>query len=841
MHWKRMALPSGEDVIAEYESRRSGLSEQEVRDRLFRYGKNTLRQESSPWREILLRRLQSSFLYLLVGASVLSFALGQRLEALLIALFILINISLEAYQEYHSVRSLSLLRRYLVSHVRVRRSGEVVEVNGEEIVPGDIVLVSAGDRLVADMRFFVTTSLAIDESVMTGEADPVIKQETPVHFANTEMHQASNIGFAGTVVVSGRGEGVVIATGRETALGDIAKLTEDVNHETRFEKGLHQFSRFIVRLVAVTLFGVFIANVILRHGETSTAELLIFSLALAVSVIPEALPVIITVCLSRGSLHLIKKKVVVKRLSAIEDLGSIDILCADKTGTLTENALVVTDIQGKDEETALELASIASIEPLLHRGMLRDPFDLALWHRLSEPEKASVIGVERLEVLPFDPKRRRNSVLIRRGKETLLIVRGAYEEVLALTKLSRKEQEYWIRWGSERGKEGKRILAVASRTFARKPKLTSNLEQDLNFVGLIAFEDPVKKSAPDTVLEAKKLGITVKILTGDSKEVAGAVAHAVGLIADPSLVTTGAELMALTPDEQRERVYSQHVFARVSPEEKYLIIRLLQEKHDVGFLGEGINDAPALRLANVALVVKGAADIAKESADVVLLQRNLGTIITGIREGRTIFANILKYLRITLTSNFGNFLSVAVASLFLPFVPLLPIQILLLNLLSDFPMLAVATDTVDAEELTQPKDYNPRSVVLVTLGLGFLSSIFDLSLFTILYRQGAEIMQSAWFSLSVLTEIILIFSLRTKLPFYRSVRPSWLLIGLSFLAVGIALTLPGSLLGQRVFGFSQESVLVLPLILLLAVLYFLATEYVKRFSWAKQSFETKRS
>lgn len=839
MHWKRMALQAGEDVIAEYESRRSGLSEQEVRDRIIRHGRNTLRQESSPWKDILLRRFQSSFLYLLIGASILSFALGQKLEALLIVLFIFINLSLEAYQEYHSVKSLALLRRYLVSHVRVRRQGEVVEVNSEEVVPGDIVLVSAGDRLVADLRFFVTTGLSVDESVMTGETDAVAKQEDRIHFSHTEMHQASNIGFAGTVVASGRGEGVVIATGRETALGDIAQLSEEVSHETRFEKGLHQFSRFIVRLVAITLFGVFIANVILRHGETSTTELLIFSLALAVSVIPEALPVIITVCLSRGSLHLAKKKVVVKRLSAIEDLGSIDILCADKTGTLTENALVVTDIQSSDRETTLELASIASLEPLLHRGMLRDPFDLALWHRLSEPEKASVIGVERLEVLPFDPKRRRNSVLIRRGKETLLIVRGAYEEVIALTTLSPKEQAEWVQWGIDRGKEGKRILAVATRVFARKPKLSSGLEQELEFVGLIAFEDPVKQSAASTILEAKKLGITVKILTGDSKEVAGAVAHRVGLIADPRLVTTGAEFRLLTPEEQRERVVSQHVFARVSPEEKFLIIRLLQEKHEVGFLGEGINDAPALRLANVALVVKGAADIAKESADVVLLQRNLGTIITGIREGRTIFANILKYLRITLTSNFGNFLSVAIASLFLPFVPLLPIQILLLNLLSDFPMIAVATDTVDAEELTQPKNYDPRSVVLVTLGLGFLSSLFDLSLFALLYREGAEVMQSAWFTLSVLTEIILIFSLRTKFPFYRSVRASGLLMVLSVVAIGMALILPGSLLGQKVFGFSQESVLVLPLILFLAGAYFVSTEFVKRFSWARRSFEEK--
>lgn len=834
-----MALPAGEDVIAEFESRRSGLSEQEVRERIGRFGQNTLRQSVSPWKEIITRRLQSSFLYLLIGAAVLSFALGQRIESLLIVLFIIINVSLEGYQEYHSARSLELLRRYLVSHVRVRRSGQVVEVNGEEIVPGDIVLVSAGDRLVADMRFFVSTGLMADESVMTGEAEPVIKGNAPLHFSKTEIHEASNIGFAGTVVVSGRGEGVVIATGKETALGDIAKLSESIDHETVFEKGLKQFSRFIVRLVAGTLFAVFIANVILRQGESSITELLIFSLALAVSVIPEALPVIITVALSRGSLKLAEKKVVVKRLSAIEDLGSIDILCTDKTGTLTENEMVVSDIGGHDSEQILELASIASIEPLLHRGMLRDPFDLALWHRLSEPEKASVIGIERLETLPFDPKRRRNSVLIRRGKQTLLIVRGAFEEVLTLTTLSEKEKKQWMSWGGKRGEEGKRVLAVATRKFSRKPKLTSKIEEELVFVGLIAFEDPVKRSAQDTIKEAAKLGITVKILTGDSREVAGAVAYQVGLITDPKQVTTGAELREQSPAEQRAWVQKHHVFARVSPEEKYLIIKLLQEQHEVGFLGEGINDAPALRLANVALVVKGAADIAKESADVVLLQKNLRTIIEGIREGRTIFANILKYLRITLTSNFGNFSSVAIASLFLPFVPLLPIQILLLNLLSDFPMIAVATDTVDPEELEKPRSYDPRSVVFTTIGFGLISSLFDLTLFSLLYQQGAATTQTAWFLLSVLTEIILIFSLRTRLPFYRSTRPSSILITLSLVALVLVVSIPASTLGRNIFGFSQESTVIFPLILGLTALYFLATELVKRFQWFRYTSEQK--
>lgn len=840
MEWKRLALALAEDVVVELGSRQSGLLDHEVRDRQRRFGPNTLRQTTSPWRGIVARRLQSSFLYLLLGAAILSFALGQRIEALLIGLFIIVNVSLETYQEYHSVRSLELLRRYLVSHVRVRRRGEVVEVKSEELVPGDIVLVSAGDRLVADLRFLDTTGLAIDESVMTGEGEPVVKSSEPLHHARTEMYEAENIGFAGTVVTSGKGEGVVIATARQTALGDITELSETADHETRFEKGLHQFSRFIVRLVAGTLFAVFIANVILRHGESSIAELLIFSLALAVSVIPEALPVIITVALSRGSLHLAKKKVVVKRLSAIEDLGSIDILCTDKTGTLTENAMVVSAVQSSDQHATLKLASMASHEPFLQHGLIHDPFDLALWQRLTESEKATVVGVERLEVLPFDPKRRRSSVLVRLHQQTRLIVRGAYEEVLDLCALlTPEERAAWMTWGRHEGQAGRRVLAIATRTFGRKPKLTSKLETELTLEGFISFEDPIKASTAATLAEAERLGITMKILTGDSKEVAGAIAHQVGLIADPSQVTTGAELRHLPVAEQRRRVLEQHVFARVSPEEKYLIIKLLQEKHEVGFLGEGINDAPALRLAHVALVVKGAADIAKESADVVLLQNNLSTIITGIREGRTIFANILKYLRITLTSNFGNFISVALASLFLPFVPLLPIQILFLNLISDFPMIAIATDTVDRSELERPRNYSPRLVVLSTLGLGAISSLFDILLFTMFASDGPAVTQTAWFTLSALTEIILIFSLRTTFAFYQTVRPPWALMLLSGLAVLTVFAFPLSSMGQEIFGFTKDPLLFLPTILVLTILYFLATEMAKW--WWRTRYAPKAS
>ena len=826
-----MALPEPEDVIVEMRSRRSGLSQTEVRERLSEYGPNRLNQEVSPWPAMIRRRFRSSFLYLLLAAALLSFFLGERLEALLIFLFVVINVGLESYQEYHSEQSLRLLRKYLVSHVRVRRSGEIVLIESHEVVPGDIVLVEAGDRLAADIRFFLTRSIAVDESVITGESVPVVKTHDPLQFPKSDMSEAANIGFTGTVVTSGRGEGVVFATGKETSLGDIANLTEEPRHETSFEKGLNHFSRFILRLVAGTLLFIFIANVFLRRGETNVAELLIFSLALAVSVIPEALPVITTVTLSRGSIRLAQKKVVVKRLSAIEDLGSISVLCTDKTGTLTENALAVADVHAENRELCLRLASIASVEPSIHRSVLRDPFDLAVWHAVTETERVRIAGIARIDTLPFDPGRRRNSVLVSLDRKTTLIVRGAFEEVLSrCSNISDKERTQFINWGNAAGKEGKRVLAVATRPLPRKRTITPELEDKLTYVGMVAFLDPLKKSAEKTILDARSLGIAVKILTGDSRDVAGAVAKSVGLIkSTDEEVITGTELEALPAKEQRERVERCHVFARVSPQQKHLIIGLLQEKHEVGFLGEGINDAPALKLANVGLVVQGAADIAKESADIVLLQRNLGTVIEGVREGRIIFANILKYLRITLTSNFGNFYSVALASLFLPFVPLLPIQILLLNLLSDFPMIAVATDNVDQEELANPRSYQVGSVVLMTVFFGFVSSLFDFALFAMFYREGPAALQTAWFMLSLLTEIILIFSLRTRSFFLAARRPSWALIGLSVFALVIAFGIVESSIGRDVLHFAPESGHIIVVVIGLAVLYFITTECVKRY------------
>ncbi len=830
MVWKKFASYEEGGALSELSSSPQGLSLEEAKKRFQENRGNGIKPHSSAFLQAVRERLKSSFLYLLLAASGLSFFLGDHIEGSLILIFIGINLSLETYQEYHSAKAIRLLKRYLVVHAQVRRNGKIFRVESTEVVPGDIVLIEAGDRLPADIRFLRVNGLELDESLLTGESVPIEKIAGLLKVPAVEMHEAMNIGFAGTIATSGWGEGVVFATGKETALGDIALLTEDTEKETVFEKGIRQFSRFILKLVLFTLTIIYFANLLIRGDGADSIELLIFSLALAVSVVPEALPVILTVALSRGSLRLAQKKVVVKRLSAIEDLGSIEVLCCDKTGTLTENLLSVTEVKANDERACLKLAFASCLAEPCARGKLHDAFDLALWQALTSAEHTEMKKGKRLDSIPFDPERRRNSVLFEQDGSQEVIVRGAPEEIIHRSK---NVDTYTFRnlmdFVSAAGRRGERVLAVAHKSFSGEKQYSLYEEQDLIFVGLISFADTLKTTARDTLVQAKTLGIAIKIITGDSREVAGAVGYAVGLLKNPDQVVTGKELDEMTEAKRRETIMNGVVFARISPRQKYAIIQTLQEKHEVGFLGEGINDAPALKLANVAIVVESASDIAREAADVVLLQKSLGTVVDGIKEGRTIFANILKYLRITLTSNFGNFYSVALASLFLPFVPLLPIQILLLNLLSDFPMIAIATDTVDHEELEKPRNYQVHSVVLMATLLGVVSSVFDFILFGTFSRVSPETLQTTWFLLSLVTEVILIFSLRTTFSFFKAPRASSPLMLLSLMALLVAFLLPFLPGVAPALHFITPTTHMLLFVGVLAVGYFFATEAVKSF------------
>lgn len=828
MYFSKYTILRTEEILSEFDSEISGLNTKEIKKRLDAYGHNIISNKDLKWWKIFFRQFKSPFIYLLFVAAALAFGLGEKIDSFMILGFIGINTVLGFAQEYHSEKSLCLLKKFVIARARVRRDGKEILVNAEELVPGDVVIVETGDVIPADIRFLEVDNLTIDESVLTGESMPMVKQSKELQSSAEEVHQASNFGFSGTTIVGGRGEGIIVSTGKNTFIGEIAQLTVETHRESTFEKGINKFSVFILKMILVILIFLFVSNILIKGDDANIAELILFSIALAVSVIPEALPLVTTLSLSRGALHLAKQKVVVKRLSAVEDLGSIEILCTDKTGTITENKLQVDSVFSENKSDCLFYGTLASSFLTEKDAEPNNAFDLALWKELSVFNKKRVKKFARLHEIPFDPIRRRNDVLVETDKGCVLIVRGAPEEVLALCGAIGQEEKIKLEeWSKNAGLLGRRVLAIGIKKIKNKNCEIKEEEGDLDFLGLVSFLDPIKSSTRGAVKKAKELGVKVKVLTGDSKEVAGAVGIDIGLIKNFNEVLTGLEIEKMSEEERLVAVEHYHIFARVSPQQKFLIIQTLQKKFEVGFLGEGINDAPALKLANVALVVEGASDIAREASDIVLLSSSLSVIIDGIKGGREIFANTIKYLKITLISNFGNFYAIAIASLIITFLPMLPVQILLLNLLSDFPMIAIAADNVDTGELRRPKTYNVREVVLVAIFLGIISTVFDFIFFALFYKQAPAVLQTNWFIGSVLTEIALIYSVRTKFFFLRGRRTSLVLGGLSLVAVLTTVALPFTSLGVNLFKFQTPSFYHLYLILGVVICYFVVTEIVK--------------
>lgn len=806
--------------------REIGLSESEAQIRLKNIGPNLITSEQVHWWQVLIRQFTSPFIYLLILASLIAALLGEWTDVVLIALFVFINALLGFYQEYHSERTVYLLKRFVIGHAKALRAGKYEIKEVDKLVPGDIVQVLAGDIIPADLKYISTNKLEVDESLLTGESAPVIKSDIS-SITTHGITEAENIGFAGTSVTNGLGIGVVYATGANTYIGQIATLTKETKKISSFEKGLGRFSSFILRTIIITLVLVFLANLFIKGGKISINELLIFSIALAVSVIPEALPVVTTFSLSRGALQLARNKVVVKRLSAIEDLGSVDVLCSDKTGTVTENKLQVeqTFVIAKN---LLEYAYLLrgtgesrfrenSFDDAIRKKLTANGFDI---HLLSDFNTI-------LEV-PFDPATRSNGVILSKTDELLYLLRGAPEVILNhCTHLSQAKQKEILAWFMAQGEDGKRVLAVCAYRQKSKHNQLAMDRVPFRFIGMISFSDPIKKSAYTAIAKAKNLGITIKLLTGDSKEVSQYVARQTGLIQNSSQVITAAEFETLSIADQHQAIKNCHVFARTSPLEKFAIIKLLQEAAVVGFLGEGINDAPGLKISNVGLVVSEASDISREAADIILLKKSLTVIIDGIEEGRRVFANTVKYIKATLASNFGNFYAVAFISLITDYLPMLPVQLLLVNLLSDFPMISIATDSIDPETLKRPRGYNIKDIAMLTTILGLISTVFDFVYFSLFVRSGTAVLRTNWFIASILTELVFLFSVRTHKFFIKGSLPSPLVLILSGLAALLTLAIPFSDLGRHVFRFVPPSSAAVFLITGIVFVYFAVTETVK--------------
>jgi Mg2+-importing ATPase len=840
MNFSQYTTKNNEEIFSLFKTSEGGIFEKEAEERLKKYGLNQVKTKETTLFDIFLRQIKSPFVYLLIVATIIAFAIGEKIDGLVIAIFILINVILGFTQEARAERAISLLKRYLPSKTRVLRDGGEKIIDKTLLVPGDIVLLEQGNIAPADLFVVKTEDLLVDESVLTGESVAASKSSEPLKKEAKEIFEAKNIVFAGTSVTSGELKGLVINTGKNTVLGEVTKLVSTIKRESIYEKNLLKFSRLIMKIVVVTIIVVFLANLVVK-GTTNVLDFSLFCIALIVGIIPEALPLIAVFSLSRGALKLAKEKVVVRRLSAVEDMGNIEILCSDKTGTLTEGKMVLDKVFSINKEKCIQYALLSSAYIAEKIESSLTLFDSAILTQVDGRTRSFSDKFRSIEEIPFSPERLRNSVLIKAENEkNILIVKGAPEKILGLS--SKFEDSLTIEKLKEQiekeGSTGKRILAIGYKEFDKENYVEED-ENDLIFLGYFSFSDPLKPTAKKSIQIAEELGVDVKVVTGDSKEVAGYVAREIGLIKDPKEVILGQEMELLSGEEFLKACEKYSVFARVSPQTKYRIVEALSKKHEIGFLGEGINDAPALKAAHVAIAVESAADVSREVADIVLMEKDLNVIVNGVRNGRNIFSNINKYIKTTLASNFGNFVSIAIISLMIPFLPMLPIQILLINLLSDFPLIAVASDSVDTEELKKPKYYQLSRVIGLIVFLGLISTLFDFLFFGIFHKIGESKLQTLWYIESILTEIILIFSIRTSRFFLKGKIPSPSFVFVSVFTVLITVILPFTGFGRSIFHFSVPDQKSLFIVFSLVLSYFIVSEAAKLYYFRRWMHKKK--
>lgn len=825
--YKEAAVTGADALLTALGTTTEGLPEHAVEEVRRGCGANGITMRQITARDVFLRQVRSPFIYLLAGAAVVALSIGERVDAIIVAAFIFVNAFLGFYQEYRAEQAAKLLHRFWKNQARVLRNGDRTVVDSALLVPGDVIELRTGDKIPADVRFIASDNVVVDESLLTGEVEPVFKTADAMAAAPDEYHEASNIGFSGTTVTGGSGTAVVFATGERSSLGSIVQLTGSTSTVGTFERSISGFSGFIMKMIFVTLGAVFLINLWIK-GPGELESLFLFSIALTVGVIPEALPAVMTIVHSRAAVQLAKRNVIVKRLSSIDDLGSIDVLCTDKTGTVTQNDLRVADVHADDTDSCMRIALLGSSLIGQEHPESDNPYDSAILDAAPAMTRIDAVQGRRIAENPFDAVRRVNTSLVETaGGERMIIMRGSPEEVLAHCDDVR-DQLALGRHLEHQGHAGLRLLAIAHKTAVGKERIGKEDEHGLVFDGVISFEDPLKPDAVAAIEKAEQLGVRIVMLTGDAKEVAGAVAVKLGLTEDHGHVITGAEFEAATAERQVEMADSFDVFARVNPEQKFRILGLLKARGlSVGFMGEGVNDAPGLKMADVAIAVENASDIAKDAADVIILTKSLSVIIDGVEAGRRNFANITTYLNITLASNFGNFYAVAISSLLIPFLPLLAVQILLINLLTDTPMIAISQDRVNQGDLKRPSKYDVRTLIIIATIIGIVSSAFDFLTFALFRNSGEQTLQTMWFIESTLTELALIFSLRTGGLFFRGPRVPAAIGALVIVVAAVTIGLPYTEIGARLFSFIRPETPDLVLVFVIVATYFAATEAVK--------------
>jgi Mg2+-importing ATPase len=826
-----------DEALKEFHSDINGLTTEDAALRLKENGENSIKKHKKASQLIMfLHQFKNPIVIILIIATLISAGTGEWIDAAIILLIVLSSSVLSFIQEYSASNALEELREKVQIKTLVMRSGIVIEIPSRELVVGDIIKLSAGSLVPADGLILESLDLSVNQSILTGESLPTEKKAGAI-FEDLAVKDRENCLYMGTSVQNGSAKVLIVDTGVNTEFGEIAKQLTLRPPETEFERGIRHFGYLLTQIMLILTLAVFAINVIFKRPAIDS---LLFSVALAVGITPQLLPAIISITLSKGSRIMAREGVIVRRLNAIENFGSMDILCTDKTGTLTEGVIRIdgaTDAKGQKSD---EVFRLAYLNASLQTGMANSLDDA-----ISKAHPIDISNVKKIGEIPFDFNRERLSIIVQEGDEIIMVAKGAINSILNICSqieidgipkikddaVLETTLKHYAEWSSQ----GIRVLGVAKKTVMLSEKFGIQDENEMIFMGFILLFDHPKADVKETIDNLKHSGVSLRIITGDNKLIAMHTAESVGL--KVTGVLTGDELRKLSDESFWNKIESTNIFAEVDPNQKERIILAFKKKaHVVGYMGDGINDVPALHSADVSISVNNAADIAKESADLVLMENSLEVLNRGIKLGRTTFGNTLKYIQVTTSANFGNMFSMAGASLFLPFLPLLPKQILLINFLTDFPAITIANDTVDAEILEKPRRWDVKLIRDFMFTFGFISSVFDYITFAVLligFKAQEELFQSSWFTVSILTELLILMVMRTQKPFYKSKPVPIMLFTVIFIGV-LTLLLP-YLPFHQYLNIEPINPAILLSLIAISVLYIITTEIAKHYFYKSKS------